>query len=126
MLVDSSHGDRVREPGGLEHGGGDVNHMVEVRTNLAARDDAARPVDDRAVAGAAPVGSDLLGPLVGRVHGVCPADCVVVVGGRGAELVDARSHKFGCLEPGGAVEMNVSLKEPLTVPSAEAPLSPMM
>ena len=63
-----------------------------------------RPVDDRAVAGAAPVRGDLLGPLVRRVHRVRPADRVVVVGLGRAEHVDPRGHELGRLEPGGAVE----------------------
>ena len=58
------------------------------RADLALGLDAVRPVDDRAVAGAAPVRGDLLGPLVGRVHRVRPADRVVVVGLGPAEVVD--------------------------------------
>ena len=42
--------------------------------------DAVGPVHDRAVARAAPVRGDLLGPLIRRVHRVRPADRVVVVG----------------------------------------------
>ena len=47
-----------------------------------------RPVDDRPVARAAPVRRHLLGPLIGRVHGVRPAHGVVVVGFWTAKLVD--------------------------------------
>ena len=92
------------QPGGFEHGGGDVDHVVELRANLAARGDPARPVDDRAVARSAPVRGDLLRPLVGRVHRVRPADREVVVGLRRAEVVDARGHELGRLERRGAVE----------------------
>ncbi len=62
------------------------------------------PVHDRAVAGAAPVRGDLLGPLVRRVHRVRPADRVVVVGLRRAELVDPLGHELGRLQRAGAVE----------------------
>jgi hypothetical protein len=48
--------------------------------------------------------SYLLRPLVGRVHRVRPADRVVVVGGRGSELVDARRDELGRLERRNAVE----------------------
>ena len=68
--------------------------------------EAVRPVDDRAVAGAAPVGGDLLGPLVRRVHGVGPADRVVVVGVRPAEVVEPRGHELRRLQRRGAVEVD--------------------
>ena len=103
-LGDPVDGRRLGEPGGFEHGGGDVDHVVELRANLAARGDPARPVDDRAVARSAPVRGDLLRPLVGRVHRVRPADREVVVGLRRAEVVDARGHELGRLERRGAVE----------------------
>ena len=64
----------------------------------------ARPVDDRAVARPAPVRGDLLRPLVRRVHRVRPADRVVVVGVRRAEVVDPRDHELRRLEPEGAVQ----------------------
>ena len=61
--------------------------------------------DDRAVARAAPVRGDLLGPLVGRVHRPRPADREVVVGRRRTELVDLRDHELGRLERAHAVEV---------------------
>ena len=36
MLIDAVDGGRVRKPCGLEHGRGDVDHMVEVRAELAS------------------------------------------------------------------------------------------
>ena len=54
--------------------------------------------------GPAPVGRDLLRPLVRRVHSMCPADRVVVVRRRGAELVDLRGHELRRLERGRSVE----------------------
>ena len=69
--------------------GRDVDHVMELGADLALALDSLRPVHDRAVARAAPVRGDLLGPLVRRVHGVRPADRVVVVGFRPAQLVDA-------------------------------------
>ena len=79
---------RLGQAGRLEDGRRDVDDVVELRADLALGLDALRPVDDRAVAGAAPVRGDLLGPLVGRVHRVRPADGVVVVGLGPAELVE--------------------------------------
>ena len=86
------------QPGGLEDGRRDVDDVVELVADLALGLDAVRPVDDRAVAGAAPVRGDLLGPLVRRVHRVRPADRVVVVGLGRAELVDPRRHELGRLQ----------------------------
>ena len=77
------------QPGRLEDGRRDVDDVVELVADLALGLDPVRPADDRAVAGAAPVRGDLLGPLVGRVHRVGPADRVVVVGLGRPELVDA-------------------------------------
>ena len=79
---------------------------VELVADLAGRVDAVRPAHDRAGAGAAVVGGDLLGPLVRRVHRVRPAHGVVVVGGRGAEVVDPGDHELGGLQLGGAVEVD--------------------
>ena len=78
--------------------------MVELRADLAAGGDAPGPVDDGAVAGPAPVRGDLLGPLVGRVHRVRPADRVVVVRLGRPEQVDLGGHELGGLEPGRAVQ----------------------
>ena len=96
MDDDVAFDDRVS---GSEHGRGDVDHVGEVASDLAARLDARRPVDDRAVARAAPVRGDLLGPLVGRVHRVRPADRVVVVGLRPAELVQTPRQTEGPFYP---------------------------
>ena len=63
-----------------------------------------RPVHDRAVARAAPVRRHLLGPLVGRVHRVRPADRVVVVGIRPAEEVDLRREELGRFDVRHAVQ----------------------
>ena len=104
LLGDAVDDRRLGQSGGFEHGRGDVDHVVELRADLAARCDAARPVDDRAVARSAPVRGDLLRPLVGRVHRVRPADREVVVRLRCAEVVDARGHELGRLERRGAVE----------------------
>ena len=53
---------------------------------------AGRPVHHQAVAGAAEVRGDLLGPLVRRVHGQRPAHRVHGVGHRPADLVDPGVH----------------------------------
>ena len=92
------------EPGGLEHRRRDVDHVAELRADLALALDALGPVHDRAVAGAAEVRRHLLGPLIGRVHRVRPAHGVVVVGVRPAEVVDLAHEEFGRLERAHAVE----------------------
>src|SRR5579875_1182752 len=61
--------------------------------------DAARPVNDRTVARAAPVGRDLFGPLVRRVHRVRPPHGVV-----STELVDTRFEKLGRFDARYTVE----------------------
>ncbi len=80
--------------------------MVELAALLAPRLDAPRPVHDRAVARAAPVRGHLLGPLVGRVHGVGPAHGVVVVGLRAAQFVDPVHQELRGLERRGPVEID--------------------
>jgi len=65
---------------------GDVMELVAY---LTFRLDALRPMDDRAVACSAPVRGHLLGPLIGRVQGVGPADRVAVESHRTAEIIDA-------------------------------------
>ena len=55
------------------------------------------PMDDGAVARAAPVRGHLLCPLIRRVHGVRPADRIVVVA-RPAELIDDGIQIFGRLD----------------------------
>ena len=49
LLLDAVHERRLRQPGRLEHGRGDVDHVGELRADLAVRLDPRRPVDDRAV-----------------------------------------------------------------------------
>ena len=102
-LLDAVHMRRLRDAGHREHGRRDVDDVVElVRTSPCARNPG--PLDDRAVPRAAPVGRDLLGPLVRGASRVRPADRVVVVRVRRAEVVDARGHGLGGLQVRGAVE----------------------
>ena len=79
--------------------------MGELRANTALLRDPVGPVHDRAVAGAAPVRGHLLRPLERGVHRPRPADRVVVVGARRAELVELADHELGRLELGHAVEV---------------------
>ena len=83
----------------------DVDHVGELRTQPALVLDPVRPVHDRAVAGAAPVRRHLLRPLERRVRRPRPADRVVVVGARRAELVHLAHQELGRLERGHAVEV---------------------
>jgi hypothetical protein len=55
LLIDTVDDGRLRQAGGLEHGGGDVNDVVELRSHLATRREPTWPMHDRAVARAAPV-----------------------------------------------------------------------
>ncbi len=81
-----------RQTGGVEHGGQHVDHVVELVADLPACLHAGRPVHHQAVAGAAEVRGDLLGPLVRRVHGQRPAHRIHRVGHRPADLVDPGVH----------------------------------
>src|SRR5215469_97604 len=60
--------DRFGQPCRLNDRGCHVDDMVELRADFAFGVDAFGPVYDRAIASPAPVGGDLLGPLVGGVH----------------------------------------------------------
>ena len=103
-LLDPVDEGRVRQLRRFEDGRRDVDDVGELGPRLAPCGDPARPVHDHAVAGAAPVGGDLLGPLVRGVHGVRPADGVVVVGVRAAEVADPVLHELDGLQLAGAVE----------------------
>ena len=94
--------------------------------HLALARDAGGPVHDRAVARAAPVRRDLLGPLERRTHRPRPAHRVVVVRLGRAELVLTEAMNSGVSSAAMPLKLAISLKAPLSVPSAEAPLSPMM
>ena len=72
--------------------------MMELAANLALGLDPLRPVHDRPVAGAAEVRCDLLGPLVGRVHGVRPTHRIMVVRLHPTELVEMSLQELRRLE----------------------------
>ena len=114
-----------RKARSLEYRRSDVDHVVELRADLATCVEAGGPVHDRAIPGTAPMGGDLLRPLVGRVHRVSPPDCVVVERIGRAEVVDPRDHVLGRLDPERAVQDDELVEAPVRVPSAEAPLSPI-
>src|SRR5215204_2233425 len=96
-LLDAMDADRLWQPRCFQYRRGDIVHVVELRTYLAASLEAVRPVHDRAVAGAAPVRGYLLRPLIRRVHRMRPTHSVVVVGFGRAELLDPRRHELGRL-----------------------------
>jgi hypothetical protein len=80
--------------------------VAELAAQLPLALDPPWPVDDGAVAGPAPVGGDLLGPLEGGVHRPGPADRVVVVGLRPAELVQPLGHERRRLQRCHGVEVD--------------------
>ena len=87
-LLDAIDERRLGQPGCFEHGGSNIDQVMELAPNLAAGLEAIRPVHDRAVAGATEMRRHLLRPLVRRVHRVGPSDGVVVIRIGAAELVD--------------------------------------
>ena len=105
VLLNTIHRNRLRQTGCFEDRRGHVYHVGKLRANLAPGFDTLGPVDNSAVARPAPMGRDLLGPLVGGVHGVRPAHGVVVIGFRPAEFVDPLCEVLGCLEALQLVEV---------------------
>ena len=79
---------------------------MELAADFAFSLDSLGPVHDGPVARAAQVRGDLLGPLVGRIHGVRPAHGIVVVGFRTAQLVQPRHQELGGLQRGRAIEID--------------------
>ena len=117
-LGDAVHRARRGQTGRVEDRGHEVDDVVELGADLATGGDPARPVDDHAVARAAPVRGDLLGPLVGRVHRMRPADREVVIRRWRAEVVDVRGHELGGLEGRRAVEQEHLVERPVQRPLA--------
>src|SRR3954466_12639133 len=81
--------------GGLQDRRCHVDDVVKLVAYLALRLDPAWPVDDETVAGAAEVRCDLLRPLIRRVHGMRPADRVVILRACRAQLVNALDQELG-------------------------------
>ena len=88
--------------------------MMPLGTHAARVGDPLRPGDDQAVARAAVVAGDLLGPLKRRAHRVRPADGIVVVGLPGADVIDALEHRGEILLD--AIEECHLVEEPLRAP----------
>src|ERR1700674_2922820 len=65
----------------------DINHTAELGADAAFVLDARGPGDHEIVARAAEVRRYLLGPLEGRVHGMSPANRIVVERHRATEVV---------------------------------------
>ena len=112
-LLHAVDADRLGQPRHLQDRGGQVDHVMELLAQLAAGPEAVRPVGDHPVAGAAEVGGHLLGPLVRSVHRMGPADRVVVVGVRPAEVVQPRGQELRCLDGRGAVEVDHLVEGPV-------------
>ena len=104
-LLDAIDRGGRRNAGNLEHGRGNIDDMGELRADLVAGLNSLGPVHDRAIAGTAPVGRDLLGPLVRGIHGMRPADRIVVVRLRAAKLVELAYQKLGRFDGSQTVEI---------------------
>ena len=104
LLHTVDHG-RLGQPGNLQDRRCHVDDVGELRPQTTSIVDPVGPVHDGAVAGAAPVRGDLLGPLERCAHRPRPAHRVVVVGARRAELVHLAQHELGSLQRGHAVEV---------------------
>src|SRR5207248_11210482 len=72
-LLNSINRHWLRESCRLENSRCDIDDVVKLPTHLTLGRNAFGPVYDGAIARAAPVRSDLLGPLVGRIHRMRPA-----------------------------------------------------
>ena len=93
-LQHAVHHGGFRDSGHLQHRGGHVNHMAKLVPQAAFFLNRLGIADDGAVAGAAPVGSHLLRPLVGGIHRPGPAHGVVVVGIWPAKVLQLGLHEF--------------------------------
>ena len=69
--------------------------MVELVAQLTLGMDPSGPVHDGAIAGTTKMRGHLFGPLVGRAHGMGPADGVMVVSLDTSELVDPFAQVVG-------------------------------
>ena len=94
-LLDAVHRLGLRQLRGFQHGGGHVDHVVELAADLALGLDALGPMEHHAVARAAEVAGHLLGPLEGRVARPGPADGEVGERRGVAPGVDVRHHLVG-------------------------------
>ena len=103
-LLDAVDEGRGGDAGGVQDGGGDVGHVVELGAGLGPGREPGGPVGHHPVAGAPEVGGHLLGPLVRGAGGVGPAHRIVVVGRRRPELVDVGLQELGGLEVHALVE----------------------
>jgi hypothetical protein len=113
VLLHAVDEERLGQPRRLEQRRRDVDHMMELPPHLALASDALGPVHDCSVARAAPVGRDLLGPLIRGVHGMRPAHGIVVVGLRSAQLVEPLHQELRGLDRRHAVEVEHLVERPV-------------
>ena len=112
------------DAGDLQKGRHDVDDVVPLRPDSARVLDARRPGDDHPVGRAAVVRGDCLDPLERGVHGVRPADRVVVVRLPRAQVVLLLQDLLVVLRD--HVDHGQFVEEPWIMPSPLAPLSPQM
>ena len=118
-------------PTDLEDRRDDVDAVGELRAQVAAGLDPARPRDDHRVARAAQVAGHLLAPLERGVVGVGPRRREVRRGVEAAEVLDAAEllddrELLARRSRTTPLKNVVSLNDPVSVPSMLAPLSPQM
>ena len=107
---------RLRQPGRFEDRRCDVDDMGELRPQPTLLLDPVGPVHDGPVAGAAPVRSDLLGPLERGAVRPRPPDGVVVVRARRTQLVELGDQELRGLERGHPVEVGHLVERPVDRP----------
>ena len=102
LLSHAINDQRLRKTRHFQQRGRNVDHVMELRANLALSFDSPGPMHNQSVACTAPMRCHLLGPLVGRVHRMRPAHRVVIVGLDPAEFFDMRLQELRRLKIGKA------------------------
>src|SRR5438128_8300811 len=76
-LLSPVHHLRKRQTHCFQHGWGNIYHVTKLRPDLPFGFDSVGPMHDHSVAGATPMGSNLLGPLERSIQGMRPANGIM-------------------------------------------------